>query len=182
MKKFSTLIAWIQGVTVFLIIPMLIFMRLLGWCTINTVNFSWAYYHVEMIPVDIQNNVVTLPMSGKILFFALETLSTLLLLIAIGYFLKLLALYKKEIHFSKEVIDMLKKINLTILLWAVYGLLFSTFTSVLISLFKPAGERFITISVSLHDIIHFFVVLILVLILQLIKEAYKIKTEQDLVV
>ena len=96
--------------------------------------------------------------------------------------MKLLQLYKKEIHFSNDVIALLKKINKILLAWALYGISFMTISSLIITLFKPAGERFIMVGVSTHTILHCFVLLILYMLIHSIQEGYKMKTEQDLVV
>ena len=135
-----------------------------------------------MAPLDLQQDAATISLTGKILFFVLESLTTIFLFLALWYFLKLLRLYRNDVHFSQEVINMLKKINIVVLLWALYGLFFNTLASLLISVFKPAGQRYITVSVGSHDIMHFFSVLILCLIIRILQEAYRIKAEQDLVV
>ena len=176
------LAAWTQRITLFLIVPVLIVVRVCSWFRMDFASLSVMYQQVEPMPLEMEQQISALPLIGKILFFALETISTVFVLIALVYFLKLLQWYKKEIHFSKEVIGLLKKISAIIFAWACYGLLFNTIASLLISVFKPVGQRFITVLVSSKDIFHFFMVLILLLVIQVIQEAYKIKTEQDLVV
>lgn len=168
---------WIRRFTIFLLIPMIILCQILGWLEINN-SLSLAFKKSESLKIDASN----LPFIGKLLFFALHSLSTLFLLYAIFYFLKFLSFYQKGIFFSKEVLSILKKINIVILVWAIYEFLFTTLASLLISMFKPVGQRYISVAFKDDDVLHFFIVLIIFMVLSLVQEAYKIKCEQDLVV
>ena len=172
---------WIQRITICVIVPLILLDRVFSWCKIN-VNSLYVTYHQTITPLDLQHDASTISLTGKFLFFVLESLSSVFLFLALWYFLKLLQLFRNDVHFSQEVINTLKKINIVVLGWALYGLLFNIVASLLISLFKPAGQRYIAASVSSHDIMHFFSVLILCLIIRILQEAYRIKAEQDLVV
>lgn len=179
MQKLITLSPWIQRFILLLLIPSILIERVFSWSKIN-MNTLFITYHQNTF--NIEQDISSLPLIGKLILFIIESFSTLLFLIAIWYFLKIIHEYKNGLLFSKKVIVSLKKINIVLLIWALYQLLFATFESLIISFFKPVGQRYITIAIGTHDIIHFFVLLIFFLIFYIIQEAYKIKLEQDLVV
>lgn len=180
MTRISTIAKWTQNLLLFGIVPATIFLRLLSWAKIDQ-NILYIKYE-QMQAHIIERDVTTLPIVGKLLFFVLESLSPILLLMAAWYFFKILQQYKHGVFFSKEIVSLLKKINTIVLIWAVYKLFFSTFASLLISIFQPAGQRYITFAVSFDDLMHFFILMILFMILYLIQEAYKLRSEQDLLV
>ena len=66
--------------------------------------------------------------------------------------------------------------------WAVYKLLFPTLATVIISCFRISGGGCILVMVGSNDVMRFFVVLIVSVIVHVMQEAYRIKSEQDLVV
>lgn len=180
MHKLSTLVLWIKRVALYLVIPIVLIMRSLAWSKINMSQLYLMYYQLQSN--NVEHDVLSLPLFGKALFFILESISTICLLAALWYFLKILDLYKKGLIFTKEVIGLLKKINIIVIAWSVYQLFFDTIASLAISVFKPTGQRYISFSISFDDVIHLFVVLILLMLLHLLQEAHKMKSEQDLVV
>lgn len=182
MNTFSLILTWIKRVGVYILIPIVLMMRLLSWGKINANKFCLAYDQLQTAQNRVVSDVMSLSFGVKLLFFILESLSTLCLLLALWYFFRIIELYKKGFLFTKEIVILLKKINIIIIAWSIYQLFFDTISSLLISLFKSAGQRYISFSICSDDIVHLFIVLILLLLLQLIQEALKIKTEQDLVV
>lgn len=178
--KFSTLSTLIKNITLYLILPLIIIMRSLSWNKIYANKIYFAYKEIQNCMVEL--DVSSLPTVGRILFFILESIPAICFMIAIWYFLKLLECYRRKIFFSLEVIQLLKKISIIALIWAMYALFFETLVSLLISAFKPAGQRCIAICIGHENVTYFFLVFILFMILHLIQEAYKLKTEQDLVV
>lgn len=182
MNKISNIAVWIQRCALFVVVPLIIIMRLLSWGKINANEFCLAYYQMQAAPAILDHDIVTVPFLGKALFFILESVSAVCLLFALWYFLKILELYKKNQFFTQEVINIVKKINMIMLIWALYQVFFDTIASLMISLFKSAGNRYIMASIDFNDIIHLFIVLILFMAVHLIQEAHKIKSEQDLVV
>ncbi len=182
MNRLTSLASWLSRFALYIMIPLIIMMRVLSWGKINANSLCIAYRQILTSRAMIDHDVATLPLLGKGLFFVLESVSALCLLFALWYFLKILELYKRNQIFTKEVISILRKINIIMIIWAVYELLFDTIASLTISLFKPAGQRYLMASISFNDIIHLFIALILFMALYLIQEAHKIKTEQDLVV
>lgn len=178
--KFSTLSTLIKSITIYLIVPLIIIMRFLSWNKIyaNKIYFACQEIQQQMVELDISS----LPTLGRILFFILESAPAVCFMLAIWYFLKLLEYYRRKVFFSVEVIQLLKKISAIALFWATYSLLFETLVSILFSAFKPAGQRCIAVCIGYENVTYFFLVFILFMILHLIQEAYKLKTEQDLVV
>ena len=177
MQKIIRMVTLVQWAVLAGLIPLIIFLRLFSWWDIKKFYVTLQYNQAQMAAA-----LETLTISQKLVVFSLEGVSTVLLLIAAWNFLKILKLYKTGHYFSKEVIILLKKCNIIILAWAVYEVLLDTLTSITILLFSPEGLRRVIVSVKDSDLLHFFMVLILFLFLQLIQEAYKIKSEQDLVV
>ena len=182
MNKISTIALWIQRFALYVVVPLIIIMRLLSWGKINANKFCLAYHQIQASPTILDHDIVTLPVLAKALFFILESVSALCLLFALWYFLKILELYKKNQFFTQEVINQVKKINMILLVWALYQIFFDTIASLVISLFKSAGNRYVMASIDFNDIINLFIVLILFMAVHLIQEAHKIKSEQDLVV
>lgn len=164
----------------YIIVPLIIIMRFLAWNKIYANKIYFAYQEIQQCIVEL--DVISLPAAGRVMFFILESIPAICLTIMLWYFLKLLDFYRKKVFFSLEVIQLLKKINSFALIWAAYALFFETFASLLISAFKPAGQRCIAVCIGHENVAYFFFVLILFMILHLIQEAYKLKTEQDLVV
>ena len=179
MNQISHIATWVQRFALFIVAPLIIMIRLLSWGKINAHKFCTGLLESG---VTLDYDVVGLPKLGKVLFFTLESISALCLLIALWYFVLILSLYKKNQFFTKEVIMLLQKINVVMLLWAVYELFFDTIGSLAIALFKEPGHRYLKISISFNDIIHLFIALTLFMTLSLMKEAYKMKSDQDLVV
>jgi len=177
MKK---LISWTYYFTLLIFMPLIIIFQLFSWLKINYTELHIKYSQLFNQPskFDISN----LPSMGKLLYSGLESISTICLLLVLWYFLQLLKHYKTGHYFSKEGLTFLKKINVIVIFWAFYQLFFDTFASLLISCFKPAGQRFIDVSVSSHDVIHFFCIMLLLLLINIMQEGYKLKSEQDLVI
>ncbi len=182
MDKISDFAVWIKRFALYLMVPLIIMMRLLSWGKINANKFCLAYYRMQASSAILDHDVGALPLLGKSIFFLLESVSAVCLLFALWYFLKILELYKNHQFFSKEVISLLKKINLIMLIWTLYQVFFDTIASLVISLFRSAGNRYIMVAIDFNDIINLFIVLILFMALHVIQEAHKIKSEQDLVV
>ena len=179
MKKLSLLATWVKYFIVIFIIPTALIGQLLSWFKINKLFLSYSEY---LPPVQFEQDLSTLPIAGKIIYFGLEFIATFLFLWALWKFLAVLNLYKQGKHFSHEVIMRIRKISFIILGWAIYNLLFTTFSSLVISAFKPAGQRCITLALSFDDLVRFLMVFVLFIILYLMQDAYKIQSEQDLVV
>lgn len=170
----------LKKITAYVIVPIIIIMRFLSWNKIYANKIYFAYQEIQQCMVEL--DVSSLPTLGRVLFFILESVPAACFMIAIWYFLKVLEYYRRKIFFSAEVIQLLKKISIIGLIWAVYALFFETLASILISAFKPVGQRCIAVCIGHENITYFFLVIILFMILHLIQEAYKLKTEQDLVV
>ena len=180
MKKLSKMATLIQRITLYFVIPSIIIERLLSLFNISATSLSIAYH--EMCRQPIEHDRLTLPFIGKCYFFIFESVPAICLLLALFYFLQILTLYKKGVFFAREIIDKVGKITVIMLAWSIYQLLFNTIASVIISVFKPAGQRYICASAGFDNVMHFFIVFILFMTLHLIQEAYNIKSEQDLVV
>lgn len=181
MRQFSSLATWIQRCALFVVVPLIILLRVLSWWKINA-DTLYIQYQQLADASPIEHDVLTLPLSGKCLFFVIETIPALFVVAALYYFWNVLELYKKGMQFSHQTICMLKKINILMLLWAVYQLFFDILASAAISLFRPEGQRYIVLSIGADDVMRFFAVLVLFVILQMVKEAHNLQSEQDLVV
>lgn len=180
MSDLSHVVVWVRRCLIWLVFPLIIIMWGLSWVKLSA---GWTpLFYESLSPISIEHDILELPRFGKCLYFALETIPVLLMLAALVLFLRILKLCKRGLCFSKEVIRLLKCINLLALGWAVYHLFSDTFASLLISLFRPAGKRYLRILLEIDDVMRFFAVLILFMLLYLVQEAYKIKSEQDLVV
>lgn len=161
-------------------VPLIIIMRFLSWNKIYANKIYFAYQNVQHSMVELDAS--SLPIVGRVLFFILDSIPAVCFIVALWYFLKLLECYRHKIFFSEQVIEILKKISIVALIFAIYSLLFETLVSLLFSAFKPAGQRCIAVCIGHENITYFFLVFILFMIIHVIKEAYKLKTEQDLVV
>lgn len=172
--------SWLKKMILLLIIPLIVVMRFLSWNKIYAGKIYFAYQETQTSFLGLDAS--SLSPFGRVMFFLFESVPALCLLGALCYFLILIELYKNNLFFSQKAVTLLKKIAGISLFWALYALLFPTIGSLLISAFKPAGQRCITLAISHENVAYFFLALVLFLILQVIQAAYKIKTEQDLVV
>lgn len=170
----------LNKMTLYLIVPIIIIMRFLSWNKIYANKVYFAYQEVQQSIIEL--DVSSLPTLGRCLFFILESVPALCVMLILWNFLKILECYRQKSFFCPQVIQRLKNINVGALVWALYGLFFETFASLLFSAFRPAGQRCIAVAIGHENVAYFFFVLILFMILHLIQEAYKLKTEQDLVV
>lgn len=174
------LATWVQRCMLFVVVPIVIGMRFFSWGKL-TMSALYTEFQESLAPT-LDSYVLMLPFLGKCLFFMLESIPTVCLLFALWYFWNILNLYKKALYFTVETVNLLKKVSMVMLVWAVYQLFFDTLASLAISLFKPEGQRFIRVTVGVDNVLHFFVVLVLFMLLKVVKEAHSIKSEQDLVV
>jgi hypothetical protein len=181
MSRLSASATWIQRSVIFLVLPTMFIIRLLSWWKINADTLYLQYQQLAEAS-SMEHDLLALPLSGKYLFFVIETLPLFFVLAALYYFWNILELYKKGMHFSRQTVRLLQKINICMLIWALYQLFFDTLASLVISLFRPEGQRYIRLSIEADDIMRFFALLILFVVLQMVKEAHNLQSEQDLVV
>lgn len=172
--------SWLKKMILVVIIPLIVVMRFLSWNKIHANKIYFAFQEIQHSIVEL--DVSSLPVVGKVIFFLLESVPALCVMLILLHFLKILACFRQKLFFSPLVIQRLKYINMIALVWAIYGLLFETFASLLISAFKPAGQRCVAVAIGHENIAQLFLVLVLFMILQVIQAAHQIKAEQDLVV
>jgi hypothetical protein len=171
----------IQGFMLFLCVPSLLISSFLSWYRINEpafVSLGYNYFPDQSFYSELER----VSWWGKIVFFIADNVAIFFLSLALWYFWQQLTLYKRALYFTPETIINLKKIMHCLLGWSIYQLLFPTLASLIISCFRITGRGSVVVRVSSDDVVRFFVVLILCVVLHVMQEAYRIKGEQDLVV
>lgn len=175
------LISIVQKIVLLLCIPSLFLGCFLSWYRINEpffVSLGYNYFQDHSFYPDLER----VSWWGKVVFFIADNMAICFLGLALWYVWQQLALYKRALYFTPEAIVNLKKIMRCLLGWSIYQLLFPTLASLIISCFRITGRDSVVVRVSSDDLVRFFVVLILCVVLHVMQQAYRIKGEQDLVV
>lgn len=115
--------------------------------------------------------------------FIVDSLSPLLLIIAIMHFIKLLHYYRKhQSIFSIDALSRYKKVCRYALLWTLYNPINTMLTTLFITLSNPPGHRLLEITLKSNDIVHAFFVGFFYFVARIMQEAISIKNEIDLTV
>lgn len=182
MTKLISLVTWTQRYLLYLVLPAIIIMRIISWSKLQVTSLYLYYQETLGSCPDVDINVAKLPMLGKIIYFLAESIPTILILTALWYFYRMLLSYKQHVLFSPETNRLFKHINVCIFMWTIYQCLWATISSLIVSLWMPAGQRCVIVKFDFDDLVHILGILILSMMLYIAQEAYRLKSEQDLVV
>lgn len=123
-----------------------------------------------------------IPWLHRMIGFIVDAVSVGIFILGLQYFI----LFTKSIQngklFAPEVINYFNDTSKCALWWAVYQPIKRAILSTVMSLHNPPGQRVITLDFGSDDIMNIFLCAFLMLIALMIKEAYYLKQEQDLII
>jgi hypothetical protein len=115
--------------------------------------------------------------------FVVDSISPLLLTVAIIQFIRLLHYYRTSTSiFSIGVLNRYKKVCFYTLLWTIYNPINTMLTTLLVTLSNPPGHRLLEITLKSNDIVQTFIVGFFYFVARIMQEANSIKDEIDLTV
>ena len=126
--------------------------------------------------------IEAMPVFHRMLGFAIDVVALSIFILGLRYVILFARAIAKGHLFNKDIIIALGGMSSCALWWAIYAPIQGALLSIVMSLHNPPGSRAITISFGSDDIINIFVCIFLMLIVLLIKEAYYLKQEQDLII
>lgn len=126
--------------------------------------------------------ITQMPILHKLLGFVVDGVSVAIFLLGLHYFVLFTNSVKKGQLFSPEVMNYFNDASKCALWWCLYEPIKRALLSVVMSLHNPPGQRMLTVDFGSDDIVNIFVCIFLLLIALMIKEAYYLKKEQDLMI
>lgn len=108
--------------------------------------------------------------------------SNILYSLALFSVAKLLALYEKGIYFSEEAAKRFGNIGKFFILSVIVSIPQEALFTAAVTLHEPAGHRFLRLSFSNHDFTAILFALMIILVGWVMKEASRLKHDQDLTV
>lgn len=172
-------IAVIQCLAIGLACPIMALINLFSWSDMQ--HYKICFF-CNQGSIDMVTKCFGFPTKEKFIYLVLTGISTIFVLIIFFHIFKIIASCRKRVFFSQSILDSLKKINLFVFVWALYELFYDTFATILLSVLYGTQLPRPLFCVGLIDAIRFSLLLFLILIFYLWKEAYKIKMDNDLVV
>jgi hypothetical protein len=169
------------GACLNVLIPFLVFttdkvMRAASLCRVD----KWGY-HTDNLPVTLER-YSSFSLGHKILVGLSAIPAAILYSIALLSIAKLLELYEKGEYFSEKTAKQFGNIGkffiFSVLITFPQELLFTAITT----LKEPSGQRFMSVGISNHDFSSILFALMIILVGWVMREAVKIKKDQDLTV
>jgi hypothetical protein len=118
----------------------------------------------------------------KLIAATVDGISCLFLLLGIIYLVKILNCYIAGELFSKNIMRLYRKLLWAAFAWTVYNPIKVPILSLVTTYNNAVGHRVLTLSFKGDDVLHIFIVGSLLVINFLMREAYKLKQEQDFTV
>ena len=173
--------AFYMGAGLNVLIPFLVFtnnkvMQIMSLCRAD----KWGY-HTDNLPVTLER-YLSFSTSHKILIGLSVLPAAIFYSIALLSIAKLLGLYEKGEYFSERTAKQFGNIGkffiFSVLVSFPQELLFTAVTTMK----EPSGQRFMSVGISNHDFSATLFALMIILVGWVMKEAVKIKQDQDLTV
>lgn len=180
MKNLKSYSKFLSVFCKFIVIPAVIFSFVGGWFrgdeSWNEIFAGFGYSW------DAMDSLTNIPTVSKFLGMIVDGLAYLLLFVGIFYFLKLLKSFQEGDRFSLKTLQLFKRICKVALAWVIYTPIKRMLLSIITTFFNPVGQRVIKITINSGDIFNIFFVSFLFVLASLMKDAYELKSDQDLTI
>lgn len=151
-----------------------IFVKLLFFCTSTYTVTKWL---IKFIPP-----ITTMPITHRLAGLFVDSVGIIVLIFGLISFVRLMRCFQNGEIFSQSAITHLQRITKIALIWALYTPINGSLLSIIMSLQNPPGQRLITVTFWLHDVINIFIFGLFVIIVSIMKEGSRLQQEQDLTI
>ena len=168
---------------IFLGVPFVVGPFLYAWLFYGVQNFNKINLaHVKVAGLSSVGANLAPSFLLKLLAATVDGVSYLFLVLGIIYLVKILNRYTAGELFSKNVMRLYRKLLWAAFAWTVYNPIKVPILSLVTTCNNAVGHRVLTLSFKGDDVLHIFIVGSLLVLNLLMREAYKLKQEQDLTV